>query len=151
MKTFSIGVSVSSSSSFGSEQMNQFANNISRKIIHKKGGDLYVLESNITRWQASLKENPVILRRFIENMTSFIQSDKINELTEIELAKLRQEINKAVEIYVERNYIYGCMDSKSPSFNWIANVDDGSCKNPNETAKFGGFIRTCDEEWGLYR
>ncbi|CAF0948588.1 unnamed protein product, partial [Adineta ricciae] len=141
----------SSGSSFSSADIDKYTKGITHKIIHKKGGSVFVLGQDIQSWQASVRTNPVVVRRTIENITSFIQTDKISELSEIELTRVRQEINKAVSVYVERNVIYGCMSPASESFNWVANVDDGACKNPNTTAKFGGFYRTCDEKPGLIR
>lgn len=142
-------ISASFTSSFSSAQIDQYSKNITRKVIHKRGGDLFKLGSDIQSWQASIKNNPVIIRRAIENITSFIQSDKIDELAEIELAKVREEINRAVLTYIEMNAVRGCMEPASQSFNWVANVDDGSCSGASQNAQFGGFIRTCVEQSGL--
>ncbi|UJR17441.1 hypothetical protein I4U23_004336 [Adineta vaga] len=99
---------------------------IVRKIINSKCGKVSLLGQHMSNWQASVEERPAIIRRATENITFFIQSDKIPELSEIDLAYVREKINQAVETYVEMNLIKGCMKRSSPSFNWIANVDDSS-------------------------
>jgi hypothetical protein len=82
-------------------------------------------------------------------MTYFIQSKKLPELTDIALGHVRQKINDAIDTYIEMNAIRGCMHRDSSSFNWIANVDDGSCAVADQTSQFGGFIRICQKEEGL--
>ena len=47
------------------------------------------------------------------------------------------------------NAVRGCMHRDSPSFNWVANVDDGSCAPSDQNSQFGGFIRSCSEEESL--
>ena len=97
-------------------------------------------------WQASIKKNPAIIRRAIENLTYIIRTDNIPELTPTALTNVRKEINEAINTYVTMNTIKGCMNRSSPSFNWIANVGDRSCATAQQTAQFGGFIRTCSED-----
>jgi hypothetical protein len=41
------------------------------------------------------------------------------------------------------------MNRDSPSFNWIANVEDSSCAPVQQMTQFGGFIRTCSEDFNM--
>ncbi|CAF3178515.1 unnamed protein product, partial [Rotaria sp. Silwood2] len=100
----------------------------------------------MTTWQLSVKTKPAIIQRAIENITYIIQSDKIPELTVSALTQVRKRINDVVETYIELNTIRGCLNRASPSFNWIANVDDGSCAPAQIKFQFGGFIQTCTED-----
>jgi hypothetical protein len=120
-----------------------------QKTIRAKGGKLDLLNGSIESWQSSIDSTPVIVRRAIENITFFIQSNKIPELSEIELEYVRNELNAAVETYIQMNMYSGCMNRTSPSFNWVANIDDGSCVPADENSQFGGFIRTCTEDGRL--
>lgn len=144
--TFSVSASFSSSSAQNQTTVNEYKNKIHRKIVSSKGGDVFILGGHMEAWQASVKANPAIIRRAIENLTYFIHADKLPELTEIALTKVRQEIDAAINTYVEMNTIRGCMNRNSPSFNWIANLEDSSCAPAQQTIQFGGFIRTCSED-----
>lgn len=145
--TYSLSTSFSTATN--DEEVNKHKNSINRKVISSKGGDVFISGSHMEAWQASVKTRPAIIRRAIENMTYFIQSEQIPELTDIAIALVRQKINDAIDTYVEMNAIRGCMHRDSPSFNWIANVDDGSCSPADQSSQFGGFVRTCREDEGL--
>ncbi|CAF3941548.1 unnamed protein product, partial [Rotaria sp. Silwood1] len=149
LDSFGLSANYQSSSTQSEAKINEYKKKIHRKIINSKGGDVFILGTHMATWQASVKENPAIIRRAIENITYFIQSDKFPELTAVALNKVRKEIGEAISTYVEMNIIRGCMDRKSPSFNWLANYDDGSCSQAKETAQFGGFIRTCSEDYRM--
>ncbi|CAF4997778.1 unnamed protein product [Rotaria sp. Silwood1] len=126
--------------------MDAIKKTIPRKVVHSKGGKVCLSGGSMETWQASIETKPVIVRRAIENITFFIQSDKIPELSEIALARVREKINEAIETYIQMNVHNGCMNRTSPSFNWVANVDDDSCAPPEQNSQFGGFIRTCTED-----
>ena len=83
----------------------------------------------------------------VENITMAIDPKQIPEVEEFYVYKAMEEINKAIETYVKMNLIYGCMERTSNSFNWLANVDDGSCTGSVSNVQFGGFIRTCEIDW----
>ncbi|CAF1414982.1 unnamed protein product [Adineta ricciae] len=126
--------------------VNEHKNRIQRKVVSSKGGDVFILGGHMEAWQASIKTNPAIVRRSIENITYFIQTDQFPEMTEVALTNVRKEIEQAVNSYVEMNTIRGCMDRNSPSFNWVSNVADSSCAPISQSTQFGGFIRTCSED-----
>ena len=149
MGTFSLSASFSSSSNQNQATVNEYKKKIQRKVVNSKGGNVFILGGHMEAWQASVKANPAIIRRAIENLTYFIHGDKLPELTEIALTKVRKEIDAAINTYVEMNTIRGCMNRNSPSFNWIANVEDSSCAPAQQTTQFGGFIRTCSEDSGM--
>lgn len=147
--TYSITSSFSSAKE--NAEVTKRKENISRKVINSKGGDVFTSGNHMEVWQQSVKSRPAIIRRAIENMTYIIQSDYIPELTDVALAQVRKKINDAIDTYVEMNIIRGCMHRDSPSFNWIANVDDGSCVLAEQTSLFGGFIRHCKEDQILHK
>ncbi len=147
LSTYSLTASFSTAQN--DTEVNQNKKTINRKVINSKGGDVFVSGNHMEVWQSSVKTRPAIIRRAVENMTYFIQSDKIPELTDIALAHVRQKINDAIDTYVEMNAIRGCLHRNSPSFNWVANIDDGSCAPADQNSQFGGFIRTCQEDEGL--
>ncbi|CAF5025863.1 unnamed protein product [Rotaria sp. Silwood1] len=144
--SFSLSASFSSSSSLNQNDINRFKQQIQRKIINAKGGDVFILGNQMSVWQSSVKTKPAIIRRAIENITSIIQSEKIPELSFAGLIEVQKKINDAIETYIEMNTIRGCMNRLSPSFNWVANVDDGLCAPASLKFQFGGFIQTCVED-----
>jgi hypothetical protein len=125
--TFGLSANFNSGPAQNQSSMNNYKNKIERKVVNSKGGDVFILGGHMEAWLASVKTNPAIIRRAIENLTYFIHEDKLPELTEIALTKVREVIDDAVNTYVEMNRIRGCMNRDSPSFNWIANVEDSSC------------------------
>ena len=144
LDTYSLKTSFGTSTK--DDKVNEHKEEIGRKTIHSKGGDVFTAGTHLDVWQASVSTHPAIVRRAIENMTYVIQSDFIPELTDVALAQVRQKINDAINTYVEMNVVRGCMHRDSSSFNWVANVDDGSCAPADQTSQFGGFIRWCDED-----
>ncbi|CAF4498516.1 unnamed protein product [Rotaria sp. Silwood2] len=144
--SFSLSASFSSGSSLSQNDINRFKQQIQRKIINSKGGDVFILGNHMTTWQSSVKTKPAIIRRAIENITSIIQTEKIPELTLLALVEVKKKINDAIETYIEMNTHRGCMNRLSPSFNWVANVDDSSCAPATVKFQFGGFIQSCTED-----
>ncbi|CAF3897757.1 unnamed protein product, partial [Rotaria sordida] len=146
LSSFGLSANYDSDSKYNQTSINEYKRKINRKVVSSKGGEIFILGGHMEAWQASVKKSPAIIRRAVENLTYFIQADKIPELTDMALSKVRKEINEAVNTYMEMNTIRGCMNRNSPSFNWIANLDDGSCASVQQTTQFGGFIRTCTED-----
>ncbi|CAF1020496.1 unnamed protein product [Adineta steineri] len=145
MNTFSISGKFSTSSTTIDNSTEGFKKMITRKIVHTRGGVVSLLENSMNTWQTSVEANPVIIRRAVENITFFIDSHKIPELSEVALMRVIEKIDQAVETYIQMNVYSGCMNRSSPSFTWIANVDDDSCLPAGINSQFGGFIRTCTE------
>lgn len=149
--SISFGIDRESSTTFTDTEINGYTKNFTRRIISSKGGDVFALGSAMGTWVSSLKANPVILRRQIDNLTSIIQSEQFPELSEFELADLRREISGAIDAYIQFNTIPGCTVRDSTSFNYQANFDDGSCGNITQNEQFGGFIGTCTENPDMHR
>ena len=150
LTSLSLNFGITSNTNFTDTEIEEYEKNITRKLINSKGGDVFTAGTSIDTWQGSLKRYPAILGRFIENMTYIIQSEQIPELSEIDLANLRDGISQAIDTYVQMNVIAGCTVRESASFNWKANVEDGSCVPITQNTQFGGFIRTCSEPSGVY-
>lgn len=147
LTTFSVSSKFSSSTN--NTDVETFKKQINQKFISSRGGKILLSNLSMESWQSSVEAFPVIVRRAVENITAVIQSDHIPELSEIDLAEVRSRVGEAIDTYVEMNVIRGCMNRTSPSFNWLATIDDGSCQPAEESVKFGGFIRTCKEDRGM--
>ncbi|CAF0858945.1 unnamed protein product [Adineta steineri] len=129
----------------------KFQKSITRKLVHSKGGNIMLANGTLESWEKSIETRPAIVRRSIDNITFAITSENIPELSEFDLTCVRKEINGAIKTYIQKNIIRGCTNRSSPSFDWTAIVDDGSCAPAERETKFGGFIQTCEEDDGLVR
>lgn len=149
--TFNLTAKFNAETNSSTKDVHVYMKNITRKIVNSKGGNVFKIGDEMEGWLSSIKNFPVIVRRGVENITFFIQSEQIPELDESTLSSVRDEINNAVETYVQMNVLSGCMLRGSPSFNWIANIDDGSCNaSIEENTQMGGFIQTCTEDPQMY-
>ncbi|UJR19130.1 hypothetical protein I4U23_022260 [Adineta vaga] len=146
VNTFSISGKFSSSSTNIDNSTEALKETIRRKMIHTRGGKVSLVDNSMATWQTSVESNPVIVRRAVENITLFMDSHRIPELSDVALMRVRNKIDQAIETYIQMNVYSGCMNRNSPSFNWIANTDDGSCAPAGINTQFGGFIRTCTED-----
>ncbi|CAF1634061.1 unnamed protein product [Adineta ricciae] len=147
--TFSLSAKFASSSRTDDSSVHEARKEFTRKVVHSRGGRVSVLNSSIETWQASIEEAPVIVQRGIENLTYIVQPYLLPELSNKELVLVREKLNTAIETFIQMNLHYGCMNRNSPSFNWIANVNDSSCELPKENWQLGGFIQTCIEDHRL--
>ncbi|CAF4830482.1 unnamed protein product [Rotaria sp. Silwood2] len=60
--SFSLSASFSSGSSLSQNDINRFKQQIQRKIINSKGGDVFILGNHMTTWQSSVKTKPAIIK-----------------------------------------------------------------------------------------
>lgn len=55
-------------------------------------------------------------------------------------------VKQAVETYYEHNAIRGCTKENAPNFNFLANLDDGSCHPTKTNFTFGGVYQKCHNQ-----
>jgi hypothetical protein len=144
---FSLSASYGSQSGTTTTDINQFEQRVTQRRIISEGGQPFLLGMSLEKWQSTIEDNPIVLQRGVENITVAIDPKQIPEVEEFYVYKAIQEIDKAIETYVKMNLIHGCMQRTSSSFNWLANVDDGSCTGSVSNIQFGGFVRTCQISW----
>jgi hypothetical protein len=130
-----------------SADVSEFEERVNQRRITSEGGQPFLLGMSLQNWQSTIEDNPVILQRMVENITVAIDPKQIPEIEEFYVYKAIEEISKAIETYVQMNLLHGCMERTSSSFNWLANIDDGSCTESVLDIQFGGFIRTCEIDW----
>jgi len=99
---------------------------------------------SVTDWSKDLENNIVALDREGEPLWNFISQSALPKVPYNDVLKIQQLVSNAINLYYRRNTYPGCTDRDSPNFNFIANVDDGSCKPPTTTYKLGGIFQTCD-------
>ena len=113
-------------------ELKAYEEQVTERRILSDGGDPFFLGMPLQQWQLTIDDKPVILQRSFENITMAIDPKQITEVEEFYVVEANKEINRAIDTYVKMNSIYGCMDRSSTAFNWLANVNDGSCA-PNVT------------------
>jgi len=99
---------------------------------------------SVTDWSKDLENNIVALDRDGEPLSNFITQSALPKVPYNDVLKIQQMVSNAINLYYRRNTYSGCTDRDSPNFNFIANVDDGTCKPPTTTYKLGGVFQTCD-------
>lgn len=68
-----------------------------------------------------------------------INEDTFPDLPYSTISHLSQFVKtEGVINYYEHNIVRGCTDFGSPGFNFLANIDDGSCEPNTNTYSFGG-------------
>lgn len=144
---FSLSASYGTSNSDTNNNINQYQQKVSERKITAHGGQPYLIGMPLKDWQASIDDNPVVLQRMVENITMAIDPKQISEVEQYYVYKALEEINRAVDTYVRMNLMPGCLDRKSPSFNWLANNDNGKCDTPIYALQFGGFYQNCTVHW----
>lgn len=144
---------LSLSANYGSQKdvtttdISQFEQRVTQRRITSEGGQPFLLGMSLGTWQATIENDPIILQRMIENITAAIDPKQITEIEEFYVYKAIEEIDKAIGTYIKMNLYPGCTDRTSSSFNWLANIGDGSCAASVSEQQFGGFIRTCLTDW----
>ncbi|UJR07015.1 hypothetical protein I4U23_011303 [Adineta vaga] len=147
MAKFSLSANYGTQVSTTSIDINKYEERVTYRHILSEGGKPFLLGMSLQDWQMTIETNPIILQRTIENITMAIDPKQIPEIEENYVYKAIEKINNAIETFIKMNLIYGCMERTSLSFNWLANIDDGSCAETVANTQFGGFIRTCQIQW----
>ncbi|CAF1548340.1 unnamed protein product [Adineta ricciae] len=127
MGKFSLSANYGTQVSTTSIDINKYEERVTYRHITSEGGKPFLLGMSLQDWQMTIETNPIILQRTIENITMAIDPKQIPEIEEDYVYKAIEKINNAIETYIKMNLIYGCMERTSLSFNWLANIDDGSC------------------------
>ncbi|UJR18270.1 hypothetical protein I4U23_005173 [Adineta vaga] len=147
LATVDVSVNAGYQKTISDANMKKYQDQVVNRRIFANGGQPYLMDMPLSQWESTIEDNPVILKRTLENITMAIDLKQINEIEQFYVYEAVKEINKAINTYIETNSIYGCMDRNSNSFNWFANADDNSCNQSVSNIQFGGVILTCQIQW----
>lgn len=144
---FSIGVSTSFSHS--NADTTAYSSALTHSQIFSFGGPTLRPNMTLEEWSESLPDNLVAIDRSGEPLHYVITPESLPELPSPTLRELVDYVYAGVHRYYSINTHYGCTDPSSPNFQYVANINDGSCEEPLTNFTFGGVYQTCQVEPGL--
>ena len=140
-------VSGTTSNKVTDDSKQSYMNNRSHSVIDAFGGPLITLKNfNIDDWIRSVSSNPVTLDQSGIPIYFVITTQNFPLLPSFLVYELYQTVSEAVAQYYKRNMYKGCTDQKDPNFSFQANIDDGTCKKPQNNYTFGGVYQTCQNK-----
>ena len=138
--------SVGSDFSIGSVNKEQYLRNRHSSQILSIGGPPFQPNMTIKQWQEGVPNGLVAIDRQGDPLYYVITSQTLPELPGPTLRQLMDIVYSGVVRYYQVNTHYGCTDEKSPNFNYLANIDDNSCKAAvDANFTFGGMYQTCQQ------
>nr|XP_028593969.1 macrophage-expressed gene 1 protein-like [Podarcis muralis] len=97
----------------------------------------------LQKWQEGIPNSLVAIGKSGRPLPFFITPEALPELPEPTVRRVATVVEKAILLYYAVNTHPGCLKPESSNFNFQANVDDGSCQNPNTNFTFGGVFQEC--------
>ncbi|XP_061465687.1 macrophage-expressed gene 1 protein-like [Rhineura floridana] len=97
----------------------------------------------LQKWQEGIPNRLVAIGKSGLPLPFFITPETLPELPNPTVWRVAAAVKKAIRLYYAVNTHPGCVKPDSHNFNFQANVDDGSCQNPNTNFTFGGVFQEC--------
>ncbi|XP_006638238.2 macrophage-expressed gene 1 protein-like [Lepisosteus oculatus] len=138
-----VNIGIKGSSQTEDEMTKKYRENTTDSKIESHGGVPFYPGITLAKWQEGISNNLVAVSKFGLPLPFFITPERLPEVPETMVKEIANTLDKAINLYYAVNTHPGCLDSKSPNFNFQANVDDGSCHSANTNFTFGGVYQTC--------
>ncbi|XP_078401261.1 macrophage expressed 1, tandem duplicate 1 [Cetorhinus maximus] len=123
----------------------QYVGNRSHSRVENNGGIPFYPGVTLQKWQQEIANQLVAIDRSGQPLSLFVSPQSLPELPGPTVKKLSRAIDRAVGLYYAVNTHPGCLDRRSPNFNFRANVEDGSCEGLATNFTFGGVYQECQE------
>ena len=137
-------VGVGSSFSHTTSDAKGYKNSSTHSEISTHGGPPYQpLNFNLSNWEQGVPDTLVATDRSGVPLYFAINSNTLPELPDITVQEVAETVDEAVNKYYKVNSRSGCTDTRSPNFNFQANIDDKSCQLSHTNFSFGGVYQTC--------
>ncbi|XP_059819733.1 macrophage-expressed gene 1 protein-like [Hypanus sabinus] len=120
-----------------------YVGNRTHSRIESHGGVPFYPGITLQKWQQEITNQLVAIDRSGQPLDFFVTPANLPELPKPTVTKLSRAIKRAIYLYYVVNVHPGCVDIKSPNFNFQANIDDGSCKEVGTNFTFGGVYQEC--------
>ena len=129
------------------KQMDAYYQGILASHLDTLGGSVPLYNISINDWLDSLNDNLVAIDRKGDPLYYAITATTLPYLPLDTLRDTANVVEEAVKHYYVNNLYPGCTSIDSPNFNYIANVDDGTCNEPFTNHSFGGLFQNCSGKW----
>uniref|UniRef100_A0A6J0THQ7 Macrophage-expressed gene 1 protein-like n=1 Tax=Pogona vitticeps TaxID=103695 RepID=A0A6J0THQ7_9SAUR len=97
----------------------------------------------LQKWQEGIPNGLVAIGKSGLPLPFLITAEALPELPEPTVKRVAAAVENAIRLYYAVNTHPGCVKPDSSNFNFQANVDDGSCQQPNTNFTFGGVFQEC--------
>ncbi|CAC5379081.1 unnamed protein product [Mytilus coruscus] len=129
------------------EVMTKYLASKTHSSIRTHGGPLYLpVNFTINDWVNQIDQNLVSVDRSGDPLHFIINEYSFPELSISIVTDTAAAVESAIKTYYKLNTHRGCTNRDSPNYNYLANVDDGTCEyNLTITnTNFGGVFQTCN-------
>ncbi|XP_062598316.1 macrophage-expressed gene 1 protein-like [Saccostrea cucullata] len=127
------------------EVIDQYVSHRTHSRIETFGGPVFHPNNfTVSQWAAELGLNLVSVDKSGFPIYHLISTQTLPDLPPSIIYPLVKTVKEAVEEYYKFNIYRGCINMDSPNFNFIANVDDGTCENAMTNYTFGGVFQECN-------
>lgn len=135
------------------EVMTKYLASKTHSSILTHGGPLYLpVNFTINDWVNQIDKNLVSVDRSGDPLHFIINEYVFPELSISIVTDTAAAVESAIKTYYKLNTHRGCTDRDSPNYNYLANVDDGTCEyNLTITnTNFGGVFQTCNTTGNIH-
>eukprot|EP00117_Sycon_ciliatum_P038138 scpid30640/ scgid28397/ Macrophage-expressed gene 1 protein len=122
----------------------QFSGNTTQSTTRTYGGPAYRPEMLVNEWEDGLPANLVTIDRSGSPIQELISEFTLPELPAPIVRRMAIDLDRIAQAYIDYNTHPGCLDTKSPNFDYQANLADTSlCTLAKNTYHLGGVYVTC--------
>ncbi|XP_076098058.1 macrophage-expressed gene 1 protein-like [Mytilus galloprovincialis] len=141
---FGSGIEYNHASSTSDTTVTQYLNLRTHSSVRTHGGPLFKpVNFSINEWVDGIGSNLAAIDRSGDPINFVINSNNFAQLPISIIEQTASLVEESIATYYKYNTIKGCTNVNSPNFNYIANVDDGSCHDAGVNLTFGGVFQTC--------
>ena len=139
-----VGIDFKDASSTTDTTVVQYLTLRTHSSVKTHGGPLFKpVNFSINEWVDGIGNNLATIDRSGDPLNLVINSNNFAQLPISVLQKTASMVEESIATYYKYNTIKGCTNVNSPNFNYIANIDDGSCDAAGVNLTFDGVYQTC--------
>ncbi|XP_038621245.1 macrophage-expressed gene 1 protein-like [Tachyglossus aculeatus] len=138
-----VDVGEGASVSHGDQLTQEYTKNTVDSRIQSHGSVPFYPGITLRKWQEGIPNRLVAIGKSGLPLPFFIQPEALPELPAPTVRRVAAAVQDAIWLYYSVNTHPGCVRPAAPNFNFQANVDDGSCREPATNFTFGGVFQEC--------
>lgn len=147
---FGSGIDFHHDSSSSDTKLTSYLGLRTHSSVKSHGGPMFKpVNFSINEWVDSIGNDTVAIDRSGDPLSLVVNINNFPDLPESLVKQTASLIEETIVTYYKYNTIKGCTNVNSPNFNFLANVDDGTCNDSGANLTFGGIYQTCNYEGDL--